>query len=275
MEALQGGLSRFFILKALDGGGHPGSKNACDGRCAWVIKFQRFGQSGPVELFLGLLLGVDVLHLVGGSILRDLSSPKDNVGFLLQSSSGHIVRNCVGLSGHVAVGYHLLGLGFTSFYVFERPVNRLPGGLLVNSGRKSDDQLAIAKDADRESGVHPMVESAKTLQGISEGKGFGFVVRPPRAIVSPHAYYFLVVVIQDHESTGAMAIPGATVELDMDMGSFGETGAGWEVNRLTQRGFSGLHVFQRVFELVKTGSHLQSIGGSSGVIDHKLGFVAA
>jgi hypothetical protein len=71
-----------------------------------------------------------------------------------------------------------------------------------------------------------MLESAQTLQGITECKGFGFVVRPPRAIVSSNAYYFLVVVIQDHEPTSAVAILGATVELDMDMGSFGETGTG-------------------------------------------------
>ena len=91
-----------------------------------------------------------------------------------------------------------------------------------------------------------MMEAAKTLQGVSECECFGFVVRPPRAIVSSNAYYFLVVVIQDHEPTSAVAILGATVELDMNVGSFGESGTDWEVNRLTQRGFSGLHIFQRV-----------------------------
>lgn len=91
-----------------------------------------------------------------------------------------------------------------------------------------------------------MMEAAKTLQGVSECECFGFVVRPPWAIVSSNAHYFLVVVIQDHEPTGAMAILGASVELDVNMGSFGETGTNWEVNWLAQRGFSGLHIFQRV-----------------------------
>jgi hypothetical protein len=39
----------------------------------------------------------------------------------------------------VAIGDHLSGLGFTSFYIFECPVNRLPGWFLVYSGCKSDD----------------------------------------------------------------------------------------------------------------------------------------
>jgi hypothetical protein len=95
----------------------------------------------------------------------------------------------------VAVGYHLSGLGFTSFHVFECPVDRLSGRLLVNSGGKSDDELAVPKDADRESCIHPMMEAAQTLQGVPECKGFGFVVRPPRSIIPSYAYYFLVVVI--------------------------------------------------------------------------------
>jgi hypothetical protein len=275
LEVLQGGLSRFFILKALDGGGHPDSKNACDGRCAWVIKFQRFGQSGPVELFLGLLLGVDVLHLVERGIFRDRAFPKYDFGLLLQSSSGHIIWDCVGLSGHVAVGYHLAGLGFTSFHVFERPVNGLPGWLLIHSGGESDDQLAVAKHADGESYVHPMMEAAQTLEGVSEGECFGFVVGPSRSIVPSYANYFLVTVVQNYEPTCSMAILGSSVELDMDVGSFHETGTGWEVNWLTQGSFSGLHIFQRVFQFLETVFHPQFFRGSPGVIDHELRLVAA
>ncbi len=40
-----------------------------------------------------------------------------------------------------------------------------------------------------------MMEAAQTLEGVTECECFGFIVGPPRAIISSNVYYFLVVVI--------------------------------------------------------------------------------
>ena len=119
------------------------------------------------------------------------------------------------------------------------------------------------------------MEAAQTLEGVSEGECFGFVVGPSRSIVPSNANYFLMVVVQNHEPTCSMAILGSSVELNVDVRSFHETGTGWEVNWLTQGSFSGLHVFQRVFQFLETVFHPQFFGGSPGVINQELRLVAA
>ena len=58
-------------------------------------------------MFRGLLLLVNVRELVLRCVFGYFSVPKDDVGLLLQCSSGHVVRNYIGISGYVAVGNRL------------------------------------------------------------------------------------------------------------------------------------------------------------------------
>ena len=65
------------------------------------------------------------------------------------------------------------------------------------------------------------------MYGISQGKGFGFVVGPAGAIVTAGSEDLLVAVVQDYKSTSPVSILGSTVELDVDMGARGESSSDW------------------------------------------------
>ena len=58
------------------------------------------------------------------------------------------------------------------------------------------------------------------MHGVAEGKYPSFVVCPPRVIISPYSYYFLAIVIQDYKSASSVTILGATIKLDVNVGSF-------------------------------------------------------
>lgn len=87
------------------------------------------------------------------------------------------------------------------------------------------------------------------MQGISQGKGFGFVVGPARSVISASADYFLLVLVQYHESSGPMPILRSPIELNVDMWAGLKTGSRGQMNRLLKGFFGGLHVFRlgRVF----------------------------
>mgnify|MGYP003390003671 CR=1 FL=1 len=65
------------------------------------------------------------------------------------------------------------------------------------------------------------------MYGISQGKGFSFIVRAAGAIVAAGPQHFLVVMVQDYKSTGSMSILRSTVELYVDMRARGESSPDW------------------------------------------------
>ena len=65
------------------------------------------------------------------------------------------------------------------------------------------------------------------MYGISQGKGFGFVVGPAGAIVAAGPEDLLQAVVQDYKSTGSMSILRSTVELYVDMGARGKSSSDW------------------------------------------------
>jgi hypothetical protein len=65
------------------------------------------------------------------------------------------------------------------------------------------------------------------LYGISQGKGFGFVVSPARAVIAAGPEDLLQAVVQDYKSTGSMSILRSTVELYVDMRARGESSPDW------------------------------------------------
>ena len=62
------------------------------------------------------------------------------------------------------------------------------------------------------------------MHGITEGEYLGLVICPPRAIISPHANYFPVIMVQAKEPSSPVALLRATVKLDMNIGSFDKPG---------------------------------------------------
>ena len=115
-------------------------------------------------------------------------------------------------------------------------------GLLIYSGGKSDHQLAVPKYADGTHLFKPVGHPGQALHGISECKSFGFVVGPPRSIVSSCSYNLLLVLVQDDESSCPMSVLCSSIKLDVDVWSRLEPGSRWQVNRLPEGSFGGLHV---------------------------------
>jgi hypothetical protein len=95
--------------------------------------------------------------------------------------------------------------------------------------------------------VHVSPEPDKALYGISQGKGFSFIVRAAGAIVAAGPQHFLVAMVQDNKSTCPVSILRSSVELNVDVGTLDESGSDWEMNRLLQGGFGGLHFFSQGF----------------------------
>ena len=148
-------------------------------------------------------------------------------------------------------------------------------GLLVDTCGKTDDKLTVSKHYNRMVQVHVIPEAGKALNGISQGKGFGFVVSASGAIVASGTQHFLVAVIQDNKSTSPMSILRSSVELDVDVGTLDKSGSDWKMNGLLQGGFGGLHVFSQGVKVLRTGVHHQFGGGFGGVINNKLRLVEA
>ena len=65
------------------------------------------------------------------------------------------------------------------------------------------------------------------MYGISQGKGFGFVVSPARAVIAAGPEDLLQAVVQDYKPTGSMSILRSTVELYVDMGARGKSSSDW------------------------------------------------
>ena len=65
------------------------------------------------------------------------------------------------------------------------------------------------------------------MHGITEGEYLGLVIGSPRAVIASYPNYFPVIVVQDNEPSSSVALLGATVELDMNMGSLDEPGTDW------------------------------------------------
>ena len=111
------------------------------------------------------------------------------------------------------------------------------------------------------------------MHGITEGKYLGLVIGPPMAVILSYPNYFPVIMVQDDKPSSSVALLRATVNLDMNIGSFDKPGTDWKVNWPSQGGFGGLHVVQLVFSVFKMGLHFQFFGRFPGVINHKRGLV--
>lgn len=77
-----------------------------------------------------------------------------------------------------------------------------------------------------------MAETGQALDGITQGKGFGFVVGSSRTIIASHSYNLLLMVVQDDKSSCPVAVLRSAIELNMDVGTWGKSCSGWEMNRL-------------------------------------------
>ncbi len=70
-------------------------------------------------------------------------------------------------------------------------------------------------------------ESYKALYGISQGKGFGFIVCPAGAIVAAGSKDLPLAVVQDHKYTSPMSILRSSIELEMNVGALDKSSSDW------------------------------------------------
>ena len=181
-----------------------------------------------------MLLIIDALHLVGWRILRYIPPPVDNILACLQGTPAHVISNLIEVPPHVSVrhGMQLL-LRLADF--LQGPVDGVPGGALVNTCGKPDDQLTVAKDAGWMVQLGAgLGEARQALDGVPECKGFSFVVGPPWAIVAANPHHFLVVFIKNHKPPGPYTLLRPSIKLDVDIISFHKPSFGWEVHWLLE-----------------------------------------
>ena len=76
-----------------------------------------------------------------------------DVAFGLQSLACHIIRYAVHFLCDVTVCHWPSQALFSSFDILDHPVDGVPLGLLIDPEHESYQELAVAKDPDRESEI--------------------------------------------------------------------------------------------------------------------------
>ena len=246
LQAVNGGLAFINQIQAAYGCGQP-SKGAGNSWAPVIRRIQLHGlrHSGPVQLFLRLLLVINFLHLIRRHIGRCFSTPVYYISFGFQGAARHIVGYGVGISGNMAVGSGFPEGCFGAAYILQGPIDSVALRPLIKAGHKADHQLAISKYAGRQVQVRAAVSQfGQALHGIPQCKGFGFIVSPSGAIVSSGSQHFVPGSVQNNKSPASMAILGSSVELHMNSRSFGKPGFRWQVYWAPQRLLGCGHVLQ-------------------------------
>lgn len=117
-------------------------------------------------------------------------------------------------------------------------------GLLVDTGRKTDQELTIAKDSHWIRLLKPGENAGQTLHCIAKRKGLGFIIGPTWAIITACSYYLLPVVVKNHETASSVAVLCSAIKLDVEIRAGNEPSLSRQVDGFTERLLCHLHVLQ-------------------------------
>ena len=96
---------------------------------------------------------IHFIQLIGRGVGWHVSLHVCDVAFGRQSSACHVICHAVGLSRNVTIRHWSSQGPFGSFDVLDRPVDGVSLGLLIDPKHEAYQELAVAKDPDRESEI--------------------------------------------------------------------------------------------------------------------------
>ena len=181
------------------------------------------------------MLSVYLIHLIRRGIGWYVSLHVCDVALGRQSSACHVIRYAISLSRNVAICHRPSQGPFGSFDIFDRPVDGVSLRLLVDPEHEADQELAVAKDPDRESEVRAGVDQClQAMDGIPHRKALCLVIGSAWSVISPGTNDLLSFAIQDDESSCSYSVLRPPIKLHMHCLPLCKARLWWKVCRRLQ-----------------------------------------
>ena len=128
----------------------------------------------------------------------------------------HVICYAVCLSRNMTICHRTSQGPFGSLHVLDCPVDGVSLGLLVDSEHKAYQELAVAKDPDRESEVWARVNQClQAMDGIPHRKALCLVIGSAWTVISSGTNNLLSFAIQDDEASSSYSVLSPSVKLHM------------------------------------------------------------